>query len=632
MKRAKRTAAQPVEEALRQSEARFRAVFEGAAIGIALVDMEGHPVATNPALQRMLGYTEEELQGMTLVRLIHPDDSNANAKLFQELAAGKRDHYRREQRYLHKDGTILWGCQTTSLLRDPSGKPQFAVAMIEDVTRRKQADEVGSRLAAIVEYSEDAIIGKTPEGIITSWNPAAEELYGYRASEVIGKPISIIVPRDRPNELTELLERLRRGERIEHYETVRVTKEGKRIDMSVSISPIKDASGRIVGAATIARDITERKRAEKERERLLTEAQRRAAELNATISSIPDGVVIYDPSGELMVMNAAAETMLAYSPAERQRTSTERAEQPRIETPEGRPFPTDELPMWRALRGATVQGVVMVLRPTPDQTIWVSAGAAPIHAADGTVLGAVVTLTDVTRIHELQEQRARHVLSLSHGLRTPLTVIQGQAQLLHRALERAGLTEREMRSADAIVAGARRMSVVLRDLVDLTHLEAGQELKLNLVRVDLRSFLPDLKERLAGVLQTERVKVQAPADLPPVLADPDRLERILANLLSNALKYSYPGTEVTVSMAKRDGEVVTSVTDRGHGIRPEDLPLLFERYRLRQPRRGYPESLGIGLYIAKGLVEAHGGRIWAQSELEKGSTFSFSLPVAGTEA
>ena len=171
---------------------------------------------------------------------------------------------------------------------------------------------------------------------------------------------------------------------------------------------------------------------------------------------------------------------------------------------------------------------------------------------------------------------------------------------------------------------------MIRDLVDLTEVEAGRPLKLNRVPVDLRSFMLGLRERLAGLLETERVRVEALERLPQVLADTDRLERILINLLSNALRCSAPGTEVTVTLSRHNNEVITSVTDRGIGIPPMELPLLFQPYRRTMVVRRPQERLGLGLYITKGLVEAHGGRIWAQSEVGKGSTFSFALPAAIT--
>ncbi len=145
----------------------------------------------------------------------------------------------------------------------------------------RRADEARARLAAIVESSDDAIIGKTLDGIITSWNPAAERLYGYAPGEVIGRAISVLIPPERPDELPQILARLRAGERVAHYETVRVRKDGARVDVSLSISPVRDASGRIFGAATIARDIGERKRAEAERAELARQLARYTAELEA---------------------------------------------------------------------------------------------------------------------------------------------------------------------------------------------------------------------------------------------------------------------------------------------------------------------------------------------------------------
>ena len=382
--------------------------------------------------------------------------------------------------------------------------------------------------------------------------------------------------------------------------------------------------------ANVLAEAIERKRAEEERERLLLEVRRRAAELDATISSIADGVLIYGCEGEIILMNPALEKMLGYLPAVRKLPLSELVTRLRVETPEGKPFPMEALPVRRALRGETVQNVVMVIHPTSEKAVWVSASGAPIRTADGNLLGAVVILTDITPLRQLQEQRAKYILGISHGLRTPLTVVQGQAELLMEALERVKLNSRMRRSAESVIASARRMSVMLRDLVDLTEVEAGRPLKLNRVPVDLRSFVLDLRERLVGLLETQRVRVEAPEGVPQVLADPDRLERILINLLSNALRYSAPGTEVTVTQSRHAGEVITSVTDRGMGIPAEEIPMLFEPYQRAIVARKPQERLGLGLYITKGLVEAHGGRIWVDSELGKGSTFSFTLPVATT--
>ncbi|MBI2953982.1 MAG: sensor histidine kinase [Chloroflexi bacterium] len=226
-------------------------------------------------------------------------------------------------------------------------------------------------------------------------------------------------------------------------------------------------------------------------------------------------------------------------------------------------------------------------------------------------------------IRSRDEQRKDFINAVSHDLRSPLTIIRGQAQLIQRAPDREELVRK---SADAIVEGTGRMNAMIHDLVESARLEAGQ-LHLEKQAVDLRAFVSDLLERAAELEGMARVKSEIRADLPLVGADPGRLERILLNLLTNALKFSPPETEVLVRAEKTDDEVTVSVTDRGIGIAPEDLPHLFERfYRARVTR--IAEGLGLGLYITRMLVEAHGGRVWVESEPGKGSTFYFTLPLA----
>ena len=233
-------------------------------------------------------------------------------------------------------------------------------------------------------------------------------------------------------------------------------------------------------------------------------------------------------------------------------------------------------------------------------------------------------------IRQREEQREEYTHIVSHDLRGPLAAIHGQAELLLRALDRAGAQGRERQRALGILASARRMNAMIQDLVDSARLEAGR-LELHLERVNLVAFIVDLKERLAGSIETGRIRLVAPESLPAVRADPDRLERVLFNLLQNALAYSPPQSQVTLALSAGEGQVVVAVADRGPGIAAEDLPHLFERYYRTRLGRERQQGLGLGLYIAKMLVEAHGGRIWVESEPGQGSTFYFALPAAGDD-
>ncbi|MCL4369058.1 MAG: ATP-binding protein [Chloroflexi bacterium] len=363
-----------------------------------------------------------------------------------------------------------------------------------------------------------------------------------------------------------------------------------------------------------------------EREQLLAEVGQRAAELDATISAMVDGVVIYDPAGGIVRLNRGAETILGYQPAELRLHLGERFAGLPLETPDRRPIRLEETPPARALRGETVQGEPLIARRPDGSLRWIAASAAPIHSPEGEPLGAVLTLVDVTEMHDLRERQEDLIRAVSHDLRGPLTVIQGQAQLLLSSLARLAGSEQNARAAGAIVANAKRMGTMIQDLVDATRLESGQ-LLLQRRPVALRPLVEALLSTAMSGVERDRVRVDIPGDLPPVDADPDRLERVLSNLLSNALKYSTPETSVRLSADRDDVQVTVSVADQGIGIPPEDLPRVFERYYRSQTAR-VAEGLGLGLFVARMLVESHGGRIWVDSEPGRGSTFGFTLPVA----
>ena len=238
---------------------------------------------------------------------------------------------------------------------------------------------------------------------------------------------------------------------------------------------------------------------------------------------------------------------------------------------------------------------------------------------------ALNAMVEELRVRE--EQRDAYVRAVSHDLRHPLTIIQGQAQMLWRSLQKDTYDGPRLRTVEAILASSRSMNAMIQDLVDAARLEGGQ-VRLNLTSVEMGAFVLDLKARLAGTFEAERIAVEAPEGICPVRADPERLERILMNLLSNAFKYSPPDTPITVRIEQQGGEVITAVSDRGAGIPAEELPRLFQQYYRTTATRARPESLGLGLHICRGFVEAPGGRIWVDSELGKGSTFYFSLPCA----
>jgi PAS domain S-box-containing protein len=262
---------------LKESEEHYRAVVEQAAEGILLVDVDTRRVLkANAAYQNLLGYTPEEILSLTLYDLV--PYSRESMDCYVERVLERRSYVSGERRHRRKDGTLI-DVEVSANLISYSGRQALCI-VVRDITERKQTEETHARLAAIVQSSDDAIISKTLDGIITSWNKGAQRIYGYSSEETVGQPISMLVPSERPDEIPAILERIRRGERVDHFETMRVTKDGSRLDISLSVSPIRDSEGNIIGASAIARDITRHKLVEKSLER-----QTRQASLRASVST-----------------------------------------------------------------------------------------------------------------------------------------------------------------------------------------------------------------------------------------------------------------------------------------------------------------------------------------------------------
>jgi signal transduction histidine kinase len=389
--------------------------------------------------------------------------------------------------------------------------------------------------------------------------------------------------------------------------------DGATRDLAASNARLEALRAHVEGelATTIARLEETRDTAEKAR-----------AELEAAVASVPDGIVRYAADGAIVMMNAGARRLLAYDDRTQRLPVDARWAALDARGMDGRPIAPEENPVSRALRGEVVQGVPLVMHPGGSLR-WVSVSAAPVRGADSPVEGAIAVFTDVTELHELQAEREDLLRAVSHDLRNPLQIVLLQAERIARLVPPDA--EKPRRSADVIAQAAKQMSVMIRDLVDAVRLDAGR-LQMAPEPLDLRRWAPERLQLAAGVLDVSRVAFDVAPDVPPVLADPHRLERVLTNLVGNALKYSPAGSPVRVVAARRAGMVEVKVVDRGVGIAPEDLPKMFQRF-FRGRLTAKSEGLGLGLYIVRRLVEAHGGRIRVESRPGEGSTFTFTLPA-----
>lgn len=464
-------------------------------------------------------------------------------------------------------------------------------------------------------------------GRITFVNRAGFERFGYTEKDLArGLNVSAMVADSDRKRVSENMRRVMLLGEVRSEEYIAVRKDGTTFPCVVSSNRIV-TNGQPVGLRGFVVDITARKRAEERGERLLREVQQRAAEMDATFASMPDGVMIFDPKGNMVRLNAATLRVTGLRGGDLALALADRLAMLNLEKPNGEPFSAEDTPVRLALEGKTVLGEVMVSHPPDGRTRWISGSSAPIEGPRGELLGAVVIFTDITELHQLQEQRDDVLYRVSHDLRSPLMVIRVHTEVLQQLLMEGDGNTRALKSVEAIAIAVQRLNTMIEDLVDSVGHESGQ-LRLNQIPLDLRRFVFDLVIRLTGVIQSERIRIEAMEVPPLVMADPDRLERILINLLVNALKYSDPDTDVVVTFETGVDEVVTSISDSGPGIPPEDEPYLFQRFRRVGQHSKREDGLGLGLYTARGLVEAHGGKIWVESNPGKGSRFRFSLPAA----
>jgi PAS domain S-box-containing protein len=515
----------------------------------------------------------------------------------------------------------------------PEGLFELLLLAIEDITERKQAEETGALLAAIVEDSDDAIVSKTVEGIIRSWNGGAERLFGYTAAEAVGRSIDLIIPPELQEEERSILERLRRGERVEHFETVRVSKESRRILISLTISPLRDKAGRVVGASKVARDITERRRAE-EALRESEERLRLAADLVGLSTYEWDLRTRWEP-----VWDARLKQMWGLPPDAIVDRETVRAG-----------IHPDDLPKVDA-------AVAQALDPAGDGGYaaeyrvigigdgverWVSARGRAIFA-DGRpvrLVGAVMEITDRKRAEEAirrakeaaeaaNRSKDEFLANVSHEIRTPFGAILGMTELV---LE-TPLTEDQRQCLDMVKSAADNLLGLVDDLLHFEKIGAG---KLELAPAD---FL--LRPMMADALRALGVRAHAKGleltcniepDVPDALVgDAVRLRQVLQNLVGNAIKFTKQG-EVAVRVEVADGPATGeefvlrfTVRDTGIGIPTDGRERIFRAFEQADSSttREYGGT-GLGLTIASRLVALMGGEIGVESEPGKGSTFTFT--------
>jgi len=497
------------------------------------------------------------------------------------------------------------------------GREVGRVWSFRDITARKQADEAQVMLAAIVESSEDAIISKDLDGIIRSWNRGAERLFGYTGEEVIGRSITLLIPPELIEEEQFILQKLRRGERIEHFETVRMSKEGRRLNISLTISPVRDHHGRIIGVSKIARDITESKRLQ---DILAWDA--------LLLASVRDAMVVVDFNGTITYWNEGAARLLGWTVAEAMGVHYSGL------FPDAAHSLIAEQISAHATSALEWSGEYEALRKDRSR-VWVDARIVPVADAAGRPLGILGLAHDISERREAEEalraadQRKDEFLALlAHELRNPLAPLRNGLQVMRLAAGDAKMV------AQARVMMERQLGHMVRlvdDLLDLSRI--GQnKMELRLAQVSLKDVIDSAVETARPMISAaeHELTVDLPAGDTLLDADLTRLAQVFSNLLNNSAKYTENGGRIWLTGERRGDEVVVTVRDTGIGIPANALAGVFDLFS--QVDRSIERStggLGIGLSLVKGFVEMHGGTVVAESEGRgKGSQFTVRLPIA----
>lgn len=466
-------------------------------------------------------------------------------------------------------------------------------------------------LSAIVDSSDDAIISKDLNGVITSWNQGAERLFGYTAEEAIGETVAaLLIPDDRQDEEPDILARLRRGERVNHFETVRRRKDGSLVDISLTISPVKDQFGGIIGASKIARDITQRKKYE---QRLIEQAR--------LLDLTGDAILVRDAHDRISYWNRAAEAMYGFTRHE----ALDAVCHDLLHTqfPESLPAIREVLlrdGKWSGELRQTCRGgfgIIVLSRWVADQD------------ERGELVHVLESNTDITERARVQEEICRanrdleqFAFTASHDLQEPLRGVKIYSELLTRELG-GDLSPNARQYIEVLRSGTTRMENLIHDL--LAYTRAGQ-LDGPAEPTDANEVLQASLSALSSAI-AENSALVTTEPLPTVRVHHAHLQQLFQNLVGNAIKYRRPDSipEVHIRAKQQNGHWVFAVSDNGIGIESEYRERIFDLFKRLHSSDEY-SGTGIGLAICQRIVERYGGRIWVESEPGKGSTFRFTLP------
>jgi PAS domain S-box-containing protein len=658
---------------LRESEERFRLMLDEAPIGMAIVALDGRFVRVNRALCQLVGYSPDELQELRFQDITHPDDLAPDLAQAERLIRREIPRMQVEKRYIRKDGGVVTVLLHTAILYRPNGLPLYFISQITDITARKRTEEAlrfsEARFSGIIAIASEAIISIDESQRITVFNDGAEKLFGYTRAEAIGAPVDLLIPEryharhHRDVEIFMSGPSTARSMRSRDGDLVGRRKNGEEFPVEAAISKLQiDHS---ITMTVVLHDVTDQRRAQRE--------QRFLAEAGKILSSSLDYEQTLTTVGELVVRELANWCVIQLAESKTHprrirvvpddphlRPIVEEIE--RLQIDPTLPHATKEV--WETRRPVVYaqlqKGDLERFAQNPEHLRLMlameprSLMEVPLLVA-GSIVGVLgfvlsrgdrrytehdlplaMALADRAALaiengrlyfSALQAMRLRdQVLGVvAHDLRNPLTLIQLQTSSLE---PKPGMPERrDPKPRQVILRATERMNRLIQDLLDVSQIEAGQ-LRIERASVATDLLLEDVAEaeRRLATAQTLELELEIETAIPDVLGDHDRISQVLENLIGNAIKFTPAGGKIVVGARPQDHHVLFWIADTGPGITDEALEHIFDPFW--QAKKGSRHGAGLGLPIARGIVEAHGGRIWVESTLGRGTVFYFTLPRA----
>lgn len=638
-------------------------------IGIYACDLSGHITYYNNAAEKLWRCTpkigEEMWSG--LPKLFLPDGTLLPLEKWPMTIAVQQGVYSQEEEVViqQPDGTKLNVLEHPMPLFDSNGKLLCIINTLQDVTEQRKSETKQAMLAAIVESSDDAIVSKSLQGIITSWNFGAEKMFGYKEREMIGKPITTIIPEAHRTDELMILSKIRNNERVEHYETYRQTKAGTLIPVSLTISPIIDKKGNIIGASKIARNISKQKEVEKtlqhhaenlEIMNSMGKLVSQTLDIDVILQTVTDsttrltgatfGAFFYNMVNDKnepymlcklsgapkeafenfgMLRNTAVFSSTFNNGAIVRSDDITRDERysgnfPLNEMPEAHLPVVSYLAIPVVSKTGTIIGGLFFGHPQPGRFTKEHEGlvsAVALHAA--IALDNAKLYAEVTR---LSDKKDEFISLASHELKTPITSLRGFLQLIEESLDEADDNKKFMKIA---LTQVKKLSDLISDLLDVSKIKAGK-LPLSFSHFDLIQLAKEVVIQFQFSVRSHVIQLESREEKIMVHGDKQRIEQVIINLLGNAVKYSPDATEVKVLVTGNETTASLSVQDFGIGIAPELQQHVFSRFFRVEDEASKP-GLGIGLYISKEIVQRHNGRLWVSSVPSVGSIFGFEIPA-----